>query len=109
MQRQLAGEDAGVAQLAAGVTAAVAVQNGVAAVVAHFQRHPLGRDVPGDGEGVRLDGDGGGHQLGEQFLRIALAFQILRLGGAAAGDAMHRLDGPHHGADVHLVLPFRGQ
>lgn len=102
-QSQLACQDAGIAQLAAGIAAPVAVQYHMAAVMALLDADPLGRDGA-DVERRCLDPDGRRHQLGKQFLSGALAFQVLGFGGAAAGDRVHRLDGPHHGAERIIVL-----
>ena len=61
--------------------------------------HPLRRNIV-DGDGRGIDQQVGGNQTAKQLLGGTLAFQVLRLGRAGAGHAVHRLDGFHHGGQV---------
>ena len=106
-QRQLAGQNAGVPQLAAGVAAAVAVQNGVAAVMAVLQADPLGGDAP-HCQAVAADADARRDEPRKQLLRGSLALQILGRRRGVVADAVHGLDGPHHRAEVVGVLLLLG-
>ena len=91
-KRQLAGQNAGIAQLAAGVAAAVAVQNRVVAVMAVLQADPLGGDTA-HRQAVIADADAWRDQPPKQLLRGALVLQILRRGRGMVADAVYGLDG----------------
>ena len=71
----------------------------MAAVMPLVHPHPLRRNIV-DGDGRGVDQQVGGNQTAKQLLGGTLAFQVLRLGRAGAGHAVHRLDGFHHGGQV---------
>ena len=83
---EFGGQHLGIAQRAAGVTAAVTVQNGVAFPVGPLQLHP-GGGHSGQMEGLPHHAVHGRHQIAQKFLAFSLLFQflyrhILRRGGA---------------------------
>ena len=91
---QLGRQGTGVAQVAAGVPPAVAVEHGPAAVVA-----PVGPDPGRRGalqvEGIPAQALHGGGQAAQHLLCPPLPLQVLRAHGVVGGGGVEDLQGPH--------------
>ena len=87
---QLCRQRPGVAQIAGGVAAAVAVQNDFAGVFPLLGAHPCGGHAA-DFKGLPAHAQHGGDHAAQQLLPLALPLQILRGGGIRRGGGMDGL------------------
>ena len=96
---QLGGQNTGIAQVAAGIAAPVAVEDGPAAVVAPVGTHP-GAVHAVQLKGLPAHARHGGHQTAQQLLPLALLLQILHIHGLRRGGGVNGLEGAHEGVQA---------
>ena len=96
---QLGGQNTGIAQVAAGIAAPVAVEDGPAAVVAPVGTHP-GAVHAVQLKGLPAHASHGGHQTAQQLLPLALLLQILHIHGLRRGGGVNGLEGAHEGVQA---------
>ena len=107
-QRQFGAQNAGVAQRAAGIAAAVTIEDNFPVVVASMGPDP-GAVHFTQQEGLPAHASHWSHQTAQQFLIFSLLSQIFHVHDLGRSGAVDGLQSPHKGRQTLLFRPLAGK